>query len=901
MTFDAAGYKRDVLAPWSKEASRREALQAAVSGLQSDSEHQGFLGLDLTTLFAMPAGSSSRADLAAHGRQLEMAFNKAKVLPAATHLKKLKALLTEQGRFEDPGFWAGLGSHQAEARRTGLTRAMSDLASEAPLGVMGAGEASRRLAALGVPDVDAKAIAEQAKAAGLRVFDEFRPPDGSALRTLSATWRRVRVHPDYRTIVDVMCLGRAGQPSDIRLVDTLSADGTAIGPADVEAAHRRSTTLKDTEAVQDAQKFLAELRKIPDSTRLRDVALEAVMERVEELRGQGVPQTRLGQTLLDAGIDDFDARRIVVTVVGAGQPQVASVGTDEVRVRLADGDLSGARRVLEALRQDDDTASERAALAEQIGRLEARKAAALEAYRAAAAAADFESAARHLGEARSLDRDDAALSELAARLPLPAPSVAARSAASGVELTWTESDPGARYTVYRLVGEVMGSSPSGTVVARDTVERILTDHQAPVGEPLCYGVVALRRDGGTLSSPGTVGVTHLPPLSGVEARPGPGFVDLSWADEPRVSAVSVEVVGPDGGGRRSEVQGALAVRIPDLEVGRPYRFVLIARYLTNAGVSEAPPVSVTATPRGSAQAVTDLTVEPGGADDTCLVSWTPVPGFSTELWLMPRQTDLVVGQAMSAERLRGLGGRNLGVRSALRPDGRVEGSVAMPPEVGLLVPLVSTGTDHLVGAPLQMGRAPSPRHPVAKDMRDQVRLTWEWPEGDYLVEVSWTTSLGPRSRRVTRARYLADGAVYLADPADVGDIRLQTVTRTGEEEWVSGPVLVSRDSPSTQPFTYTLATRRGLLGKTSVTIDVRAPGQAGPALFDLFLGHGSTMPASAHGMDHVQELALDFSEAPQRSVTVELGRVKSPYWLKLFARDPRTTPLIDPPTSQLKG
>lgn len=901
MAFDAAGYKRDVLAPWSKEPARREALQAAVSGLQSNPGHEGYLGLDLMTLFALPSGPLSEADLAAHGKQLEMAFNKAKVLPAATHLKKLKGLLTEQGKFEDPTFWSGLGSHQAEARRALLTRAMSDLASEAPLGVMSEGEASRKLAALGVPDLDAATLTQEARSVGLRLFPEFDNPDGAVLGKVAATWRRVRAHPEYRTIVDVMCLARGGQPSNVQLVDTLSADGTPVGPKDVEAAHRRSTTLKDTEAVQDAQKFLAELRKITDAAQLREVALAAVMERVVELHGQGVPQTRVVQTLLAAGVHDFDARRIVVTVAGAGQSTAAPVGTDTVRARLADGDLSGARRVLESLRPDADTAAERTDLAAQIDRLEAKKVALLESYRAAEAASDFETAGRHLREAMGLDRDDAALAELAARLPLPAPSVSACSAVGGVELAWTESHPGARYTVSRLVGATMVSSLAGTVVAQDTADRSFTDAQAPVGESLSYGVVAVRPEGGTPSSAGVATVVHLPPLSGVDARPGPGHVDLSWAAEPRAAAVSVEIVGPDGGSSHTEVRGATAVRIPDLEVGRPYRFVLTARHLTNAGVSAAPPVSVTATPRGSAQAVTDLTVEPGGSDDSCVVSWTPVVGFSTELWLLPRKTDLVVGQNLSAERLRGLGGRSLAVPAALRPDGRLEGSLSMPGDICLLVPLVATGGEFLIGTPLQVGRAPSPRNPVAKDMRDQVRLTWDWPEGDYLVEVSWATALGPRSRRVTRARYRADGAVLLANPADVTDIRLRTVTRLGDEEWVSGPLPVPRESPSQQPFTYTVATRRGLLGKTSVTVDVRAPGPSGSVVFDLFLGHGSTMPPSAQGMDHVQELLLDFSDAEQKSVTVELGRLKSPYWLKLMAREPRATPLIDPPTSQLKG
>lgn len=903
-SFDAASFKREVLQPLMRDAARMDALKSVVAELTADPDSEGYLEIDLRHLFAIPDGAADRSDLEQHGRKVLQALNKSQTLPASVQLKHLKSLLSASGRFEDPGFWAQLAAKQRRAMGDHLDDAVRILRDDTPLTVMPASLAVMKARALGLGSMGMDRLAPLLDKAGITVFEDLVPPTADALAPVRHTWKRALSHAEYQTVFHLLLLHSGSVVRDGRCIEELSVAGRRISPDDVATSLRRAQSGRDTNALQDAQKFLSEMAKVRDPAAIRAITFATVWEQTAELIGRGTPAVSAVGLLTKAGVAQGDARRLVATIISAGGPHGASMGTDSVRERLAAGQLEEARRILESLTDDPETRTERGHLGDQLRKLDEQKDEALEGYRSAAAAKDFDTAAQHLHRASSLDSGDTSLHDLALALPMNAPRVGLQLDGSDVIIAWnTPWDGSARFTVHRGT-QPFSTQPVGGVIASELDGTGYRDTTAPAGEHVYYAVV-VSRPGGAPSRPGLADLECLPAPARVGATSTSTSVELTWAVPTTCHAVGVELIDIGGRSLRTETRGSTFCRFEDLQEGSSYRAVLTAQYLTDDGPRRSAPASIGIVTRGTGRPIMDLSVDHGGDPHARagVARWSVTPGFSSELWAFPRGTSLGVGRYITESAAASHGGRLLRapVRS-LSPSAR-EARMPELADISWVAPLLVTDDGRLIGQPILAGSSPSVRDVELQPFADHLRLTWSWPEAVDLVEVRWRSQGISRQRRVTPSRYRIDGGVYLHGPADIGDISISTVTRgaDADADVVSGRVAVEYHPPRQRTLSYTARISRSLVGRASVRIVVTAETPGPPVPLGLHLSLGTVFPLDPSSAPLVREIQPGTSTAGPTRFDVDLGRVKGPFWIRLFPLDAHGVHLLDPPTSHLKG
>lgn len=900
MPFDAGAYKKDVLGPWSSDQGLAALLQSALSGLQVDPADNGYLTLDLPRLFALPSGQLTGAALEAHAVELDKAFNKARVYPAAAQLKQLKALLTATGQFVDPGFWAGFAAQRSRVLDQTLDQAVAALRSEAPLGVMPLSAAAARLDAFGVGGVVSDPSWLHAlQRAGLVVFPDIDLPGASEFESLLGIWDRTLERARCRSIFDLIAYGAPGHVMNAEFLNALRIGGTPVRLGDLEAARQRSLAVRDSDEAQAIQKFLGQLVKIDDIETLRRLVILTLCRRVGEQVSRRVPLVAIVAGLTRDGIDDGDARRLVASLADRSIPAPPSLGPDAVRLRLARGELTAARRILAALPEDPDTAQDRNDLAAQITERSDRRDAAVVACRRALAERRFDAAAQHLRVAREIDRDDEGLERLAQQLPPPVPHATAQMGIDGVRIDWNPVDPDATYTVLRTTSvDGQGRPAQWTEIAKGLRTHRLEDHDVPSGVVVHYGVCATG-PGGAVSDAGWCRVDVFPSPSELRVHAQETSVDLAWVVSEGARETRIDVV--DQSGRRSQHRTAMSSwRLTGLTPGQTQHVVLRAVYLTDDGPRESTAVSIDVTPRASARPVDDLSIEPAAHGDGHVAHWSSPGGFTAEVWVFPRGARLESGVFLRPQDARASGGRPLPVHVIRATPETTDAAIEIPAEACQVVAMLVTDRGLLSGRPVQCATASPVSNACAEEFADQLRLTWEWPDGDVLAEVEWQTPSGSRTRRVTPARYRSEGGVYLPERHAIGDISIQTIARADGEEYVSRRVVLPRPPMTETVVAYTADLSRSLAGRVKVALSLTCERPA-TLDFGLYLRQGATMPLTPEAAARVHHLTADFTQAPSFSTTIDLGRVRGPFWIRVFADDRQNVRVVDPPTPQLRG
>lgn len=900
--FNPTEYKQRVLLPLMQDRARMDALKATLADLKADPRSESYLSIDLPFLFAIPAEAASSATLEQHGRKLAQAYNKSQSLPAAIQLKHLKSILSDTGRFEDPSFWSQLSDKRRQVIDARMQDAIRSLQEEALLGVVPASVATATLRSLGLTEIAVMDLAPELSRAGVTVFADLEPPTENTLLPIRNTWKSVRKHAEYRTIFHLLTLKDGGTVEAARCIDELSVAGRTITPSEVAQSHRRTQMVRDTNAIQDAQKFLAELSRVGDGEQLRQIVYATVWADAAELSGRSMPSRLIAESLTSAGLDEFDARRLAASVRISGTASAPSLSTDTVRGLLAAGLLEEAGRTLSALKDEADTATEREQLSLRISELQAAKRDALDAYRRAAGDGDVDVAEEHLRRAIQVDSGDDRLQELLLQLPLRAPQVHVRLDGGSAVLSWDIQDETARHTLHRS-NRPFASVPAGNVIATDISGGGCADRSVPVGEHVHYAVVATR-PGGTPSPPGLADIECLPEPSDLHAVATIDTVDLTWSVPKVCQSVVIELLDTAGRTIRHEALGTTLHRFDGLEAGQTYRVTAIARYLTANGPRTSPPASITVTPRDEARPVLDLEVEQGAssAGENGFARWTAVPGFRVSLWAFPRGTAPAVGQRVTVGQARSAGGREL--RAPVRALGadRFEARLPELPGITLVTPLLETDSHLLVGQSALAGHAPAVHDVRTSTFADQLRLTWSWPDSVELVEVGWQIRGFTRTRHITPSRYRNDGGVYLAEPTEISDITITTVLRSDDEEITAGIVHVPYQAQTSASLNYRVKITRSLIGRATAHLEITAssPSETQCAL-GLYLSQGSVLPMDPTAGQLVQQIQADFPDGGTVHQVVDLGRLRSPFWIRLFPLHPSGPRLIDPPTTQLKG
>jgi hypothetical protein len=169
-----------------------------------------------------------------------------------------------------------------------------------------------------------------------------------------------------------------------------------------------------------------------------------------------------------------------------------------------------------------------------------------------------------------------------------------------------------------------------------------------------------------------------------------------------------------------------------------------------------------------------------------------------------------------------------------------------------------------------------------------------------MVEVAWQAGGRSHTRRVSRTSYNDDGGVRLPASESMGGVTLATVVTAGNREWVSAPlpVPVSGVAPAIR---YALAVKRSMFGgKGSVTVTVESPQFRGKVELLTVLKEAKFMPNASSDGTVVDRRVVDLSSGPA-TFSLGLGKVVTPFWVRVFPEPSSGVRVEDPPTSQMRG
>ncbi|MGV1004584.1 MAG: hypothetical protein ACOYEV_07420 [Candidatus Nanopelagicales bacterium] len=895
MTFDSARYKNSVLLPLAKDRAVLDVLGQVIRDVQGAGGLKAAARLDMGALYEIEPGMTA-PELVAHLKSLEMAYNKQKNLPSALLLKKLLDLFGKD-KTGDPAFWAGLAASRGQALKGQLDEFAKAVAEEQPLRVVTPERVSELASGMGLAGVPEADLTNALTRQGVEVRPDFEIPKVA----LPPAIRKVTEFPEFRTIVDVVL--RPEQPSDMTVIEEVSFGSPRrhLDPDGVSAAKRRLQKQEaqvEEPARQAAQNALGALTELKSASDLHALTLAAIADATEDLLRRGLPKVAVRNELIKRGVRQIDASRLVAKLSATTQV----LGLAEVADRLTEGALGEAKRLLDLLpKLDGEDAEERARLALIIETNEKKKRQFIGQYEASLKDHDVAGAATALREALRVDTRDDDLHTKLAQLPPEAPaSLSLRVDGRSLEVTWpADGDSAVRYTVLRTAAEVVPVNPAaGTVLVTALEGTRFRDDKAPIATLVRYSVFATR-DGRWYSDAATATSVVLPAPFDFAASPGPTDVALSWATPPEAAGVIVTQTAPDGTRREHRPATPGQIGVSGLATGTKYRFSARAVYLLAGGERrESAAVEIDATPRGAIRTVDDLRIEaaPGGHR----ARWSSVVGYTVELWALPINAQVTPATRITSAALGDLSGRRLTLRPATGGSGETVREFDGLPDVKLVVPVTLDGDGGLVGSPQPAGSAPSVQKPTAERFGDELRLSWEWPKGDYMIEVGWLAGASRNSRRVSRTNYNDDGGVRLPASESIGDVTLATVVRADPREWVSEPISVpvSGVAPAVG---YSLVVKRSKFGgKGSVTITVASAQFRGQVELLTVLKEAKFMPGGPSDGTVVDRRLVDLGPGGS-SFTLDLGKVVTPFWVRVFAEPSSGVRIEDPPTSQMRG
>lgn len=906
--FDAQAYKKDVLKPNSR-GEGLEQLREVLQALGRDPASKAYGRLDLNTIYAVPSPVTA-SELQAWKKSIISTLNKAQMFHAAPLLKSLLDHFEQQGNdVTDPAFWGAQQAARQQHIISALERGVEQLKHEYPLGVVTVEELTARLGAIGVSGVTEASIVQVATGKSFSIYPEFELPSGEMpSASLKNSWKDLIDKSAYRSILDVLLLHAPDRAAQATFINRLTAAGAPLSLDDVHAAHEKADKSKDTNDIQFAKKFLGAVKlDIPDEASLRELVLIAFTQLVSARIGRGQPLVAVRDHLISIGIAETDSSRLVAAVDAAsagssgGGPRIT---LDQARELLSKGLLAEAERTHAAVPDEGDEAEAYKRLGEQIAKLRTQKSQAIERYRLAMQSRDFHAAGLAIGEAISIDAADESLVSLRAAVPPFAPrSLQLRMDGESVVLSWAQgADAELNYTVVRAEGRLPASISDGVMLADAVTETNYRDAQPPSAVRAGYAVFA-SRDGRVFSDPATAEITVLQTPSALHAESDLSSTQLSWSLPSSAAGAVISRLNPDGSSIETEVLRGSTLHIPDLSTGARYRVSARAIYLFDSGRELSEAVSIEVVPRGSASPVRDLHIEAEASDgrETLRASWSEVDGFEVELWTFPRNADIGEGTTADAARLQALQGKRMTVHAGAARNGKTAAALPDLTEIVKIVPMTVTDDGHLAGIAVVTGSAPSASNIIAERFGDELRISWDWPNGDYLMELSWLDNGRSRTRRITRTRYRTEGGAVLSNAATVSQLRIATVVRVDDDDWMATPVPVQIAAhATTKKARYRMQIKKALIGgkvNCQIVVESDTIGFTAPA--EVVLKRGSIMPYSPEDGEVVERIVLDFSAGKTSSHFVAVGKAKSPFWMCLFTDD--DVELTPPHTSEMKG
>ena len=199
------------------------------------------------------------------------------------------------------------------------------------------------------------------------------------------------------------------------------------------------------------------------------------------------------------------------------------------------------------------------------------------------------------------------------------------------------------------------------------------------------------------------------------------------------------------------------------------------------------------------------------------------------------------------------------------------------------------------------GTAPPPRDVEAVRLGSELNVSWVWPHGDYLMDVTWSAVNGKSGhKRVDRFVYRRDGGVRIPNGELITEVSVGTVVSGLGKEHTFEPVTV-RLKAVPPSMRYQLKLPRGPFGGREARVSVTSDGFRGEVDLVAVMATGAFMPARPEDGQQIASLHFEFSTELTHYRSFSIPKIKGSYWVRLFADSASPIILNDPSTSSMKG
>jgi hypothetical protein len=855
---------------------------------------------DVLALYAITLPATD-VEIAAQVKDVRAYWNKASSGStfAAQAAKMCRAederLRTQYGAsMEKRAWWEAQAAKRKSAAQASIASLAEELKqSHGQIGVVTEGMVAGFAARLNLSAADAQQAVRQA---GLKLAQGVSLPESPPFASFPALVKDMAecavpsvpelVHPGaspFRLLDRYECIADPAKRLDVVALGAQSAEADKRAPSVTENARR------------DALKLLR--KAVSDGVDLRDVALFHLVAVATELAPMSM--TMAAAQLQKAGLERDDAAVIAAVVHDQGAAgDVAGLG--KVRSLLASGRLNEASQVALSLPAGSQQRQE---ATKDIETARERLATLLAEARKAVAAADEVQAAALLREAATISADDA--TEALTAVPL-APPAGLRAICEGAEvrLFWQPApghDDATTYVVTRTLQRPPAAPSDGSAVHRDRSSSCRDGH-APVARPVQYGVFALA-DGRPSSRPATAQVALLPPVSHLEADVGPSEVAVHWSTHPDAHEVRVTRSTAGGPPKPVTVTGN-SCQLTGLVEGETQHLEITAVYRGLDGAEMLSPVEqINATPLSEAQPLPRLrvrTLEAGGAVRV-RVAWTPVDKSEVRILRADAPPTWPFGTWVAQEDMTRFGAEVTGRRIAGR-GAEMAIETDLPPGVHHLVPFSVGGTGIVVGRAASVGVTEPVRRLEVTPFASYATVSWEWPPGVQLAEVSWEVDGNADLAVLGQAQYRSQGGARVPLGRGPCTVEVRAMIMAGDESFTSPPVQAVISSVMDVEITYTISATPSVGpfgGRSKRVIFTSAEGCQNVHVQMVALP-GRVMPTRAEGALVLLDTTLSLQPGVPVEHQVTVPRpVKRPYWVRSFVVGGQAR-LVDPPISQLK-
>jgi hypothetical protein len=854
---------------------------------------------DLLTRYAITLPATD-ADVAARVKAVRAYWN-SKYTGTSTNARLIRMCRAEDQRLQAEhgakmltrAWWEERKTQRQSAAEAAVKRLADDLRQKyGQLGVVTAGTVDRYAAKLSLDHTDAARAAEQA---GLRLVGKVTVPAAAPIPNFPALAESMSqsaarsvpelVHPGggtFKLLDRYVCTSDPAKRLDPVAVEAQIAELDKHGVSATDDAKRAGLRILRTAAKAGVD--------------LRDIALYHLVTMAHEFVGLSLSMSVAA--LQQAGLDAGDAA--VITVLLDDQSfESGEAGLGKVRSLLESGRLNEASQAALALPAQ---LSDRNEAIKEVQAARERLAALLAQARQAVAAQDEIRAAAVLREAAVISGEDA--QEALAATPL-APPVNLRSVCeeAKVKLFWQPSpghDDGTTYVVTRTEQRPPAAVGDGTAVYRGG-EHTCTDTHAQVARGLQYGVFALA-DGRPNSRPAVVPVTLLPPVANLEADVGPHEVTIRWSAHTAAQEVRVtrSIAGQPLTPMPVTANGCHLTGLPE---GQTQHFEVTAIYRGLDGAElPAAAVQVNATPRSAAQPIPKLRIRPVevAGQVRVRVAWTPIDNSEVRILRSDTPPEWHFGTWVTAEEMTRSGHEVTGRRIQGKAEVAIEAE--LPPGVHHLIPFSIGGTGIVTGRPATVGVTDPVRGLDFTAFASYATLSWEWPRGTQLAEVSWELDGEADSILISLGQYRSEGGARVPLGRGPCRVEVRAVIMADGSPFTSPPAAVVVESVVDSAIHYTISSASALGpfgGRAKKVVYTSEEGCEGVHV-RMVAAPGRVMPTSPDNAFVLLDTALTLRPGVpiEHNVTVPRA-VKRPYWIRCFVVAGRAR-LVDPPISSLK-